>query len=376
MDALFYRRDYGRLSDWLREQRLTYDKQHKPIISRLLDASAQLCEVLRLCSTDPDWHQLAVENLGECEEALRDRLLLLLRTAAELNSPEVSLIHANAATLEPLANLNPISAFRRWLRPVPSVTPQAESSPPDLVIYTLGTFEVYRDQRLIQNWNGRKGAAILKYLLLQQGQPVHKEVLMEAFWPDSDVESARNTLNQAVFQLRQALANGEFDHAANRYILYQNEHYSLNPALNIRVDYQEFNQCYDAATRALRQQQESAAILNFASAEAIYRGEFLPDSRYDDWTENTRRALESRFLHTLDTLGAYYLAAGDYAACAAICHRQLTLDPAAEEAHLRLIRCFRAQGQGFLAQRQSLQCIRALREQGLTPSAEARQWLN
>jgi len=202
-------------------------------------------------------------------------------------------------------------------------------------------------------------------------------VLMEAFWPDADVESARNTLNQAVFQLRQALANGEFDQAANRYILYQQEHYSLNPELNIWVDYQEFNSCYEAGSRAIRQQQEAAAMLNFASAEALYRGEFLPESRYDDWTEATRRALESRFLHVLDTLGAHYLAAGDYAACAAVCNRQLALDAAAEEAHRRLIRCYRAQGQGFLAQRQYHQCVNALREQlGVAPSVETQQLLN
>jgi DNA-binding SARP family transcriptional activator len=376
MDSLFYQRDYAHLAAWLREQRLIYDKQHKPVISRLLEASAELCEVLRLCSTDPDWHQLAVENLSGCEAALRDRLMLLLQTAAELNAPEASLVHANTAALEPMASLNPISAFRRWLRPLPTVPLPVEAPPPDLIVYTLGAFEVYRDQRLIQNWNGRKGAGILKYLLLHQGQAIHKEVLMETFWPDSDVESARNTLNQAVFQLRQALANGEFDQAANRYILYQHEHYSLNPELTIWMDYQEFNACYEAATRALRQQQENAAMANFASAEALYRGEFLPDARYDEWTEPMRRLLEGRFLQVMDTLGAHYLAAGDYAACSAISNRQITLDPAAEEAHRRLIRCYRAQGQHFLAQRQYHQCVTALREHlGVAPSIETEQLL-
>lgn len=374
MDMLFQNRDYERLADWLRIQRLTYDKQNKPVVSRLLDACAQLCEVLRLCSTDPDWYQLAADNLSGCEQELRDQLLLLLHTAAEINLPDVNVIQPDSTQVEPQQKQNPRSW--RWLRSAPAVAPIIETPPPDLIIYTLGVFEVYREQRLVTNWNGRKGAAVLKYLLLKQGQPVHKEVLMEAFWPDSDLESARNTLNQAVFQLRQALANGEFDQAANRYIMYQNEHYSLNPELNIWVDYQAFNACYEAATRALRQQQEATAILNFASAEALYQGEFLPDSRYDEWTENHRRSLESRFLHVMDVLAAHYLATGDYAACTAICNRQLALEPASEEAHRRLMRCYQAMGQSFLAERQFHQCVNALRQLGAVPSVETRQILN
>jgi len=95
---LFQNRDYERLADWLRIQRLTYDKQNKPVVSRLLDACAQLCEVLRLCSTDPDWYQLAADNLSGCEQELRDQLLLLLHTAAEINLPDVNVIQPQTWT--------------------------------------------------------------------------------------------------------------------------------------------------------------------------------------------------------------------------------------------------------------------------------------
>ncbi len=237
-----------------------------------------------------------------------------------------------------------------------------------LEVYTLGSFQVYCNGVMVENWSSRKGTHILKYLLFNRDHPIHKEVLMEQFWPDSDAEAQRNNLNVAIHGLRQVLRDNdnEFSH-----VLFQNDCYFLNPDLDIWIDADAFSKRYQAAQKLAKQGKDEAAITEYATAEMLYEGVFLPEDTYEDWTDILRQRLQMEYLDTLDHLSHHYLEAGDYVACASMCQKMIAVEMCSEEAHSRLMRCYRRQGQVHLALRQYDRCVKILEsELDIAPSNE------
>jgi DNA-binding SARP family transcriptional activator len=257
------------------------------------------------------------------------------------------------------------------LKDRPALMPQPDSlhtADYRLEIYTLGSFQVYCNDVQVENWTSRKGTYILKYLLFHRDHPIHKEVLMEQFWPDSDVEAQRNNLNVAIHGLRQVLRakDNEFS-----YVLFQNDCYVLNPEVDIWLDTDAFSKRYQAAQKLAKQGKQEAAITEYAAAEMLYEGDFLPEDTYENWIDVYRQRLEMEYLDILEQLSCYYLETGDYVACAGMCQKIIAIEMCSEEAHARLMRCYRRQGQIHLALRQYDRCVKILdAELDVKPSEE------
>ena len=228
---------------------------------------------------------------------------------------------------------------------------------PTLVVYCLGSFQVYQDDQPIQDWKSSKGKAVFKYLVVHHGVPIAKEVLMDLFWPDSTPDAARNNLNVAIYGLRQTLRQTQPDLS---YILFQDDHYLLKPELQIWVDVEAFMEHVKLAQNLEQRGELTLAIHEYRAAEALYQGEFLADDRYEDWPVPQRQQLEADYFSLLDRLSRYYLDQEDYDACATMCKKMLAVDPCREEAHRRLMRYYSQQNQRYLALRQYHLCIEAL----------------
>lgn len=237
---------------------------------------------------------------------------------------------------------------------------QASVERPFLMAYCLGTFHLYKNEQLLENWPSRKSKSILKYLLLHRQYPVSKEILMETFWPDFDPEAARNNLNVAIYNLRQTLRNGDAEYS---HILFLNDGYLLNPELSIWIDVEAFQQHIHAAEVAIRNGMLPKAIDEFEAAVAHYRGELLAEDRYEEWLLPLRQRLHDECLIALDYLSNYYCEQNNDRLCVATCQEMLALEPAHEAIHRRLIRLYIRQNQRYLALRQYQQCVQILRDE-------------
>lgn len=237
-----------------------------------------------------------------------------------------------------------------------------------LVVYCLGAFRVYQEDRLISDWNGLKGLSIFKYMIAQRGRPVARDKLMEVVWPDAEPEAMRRNLHQAIYSLRRVLQRDSPD---IQYILFENNHYVLNHEITIWADFMEFEQhiqtgrWYDAAG------QIPEAISAYSVAESLYQGDFLAEDRYEEWPLSLRRQLRHLYLEIADQLSFYHAGRGEYTAALALCQKILEYDNCYEEAHRRLMQCYLAQGQRYLALRQYQVCVHVLAEElDLAPSTE------
>jgi DNA-binding SARP family transcriptional activator len=98
----------------------------------------------------------------------------------------------------------------------------------DIAALALGPLEVRVAGRHVPRWNSLKARAVFQYLLIHQGRPTRRDVLMDLQWPDHSHNSARNNLNVALYSLRNTL-NGLGEGVEP--VLYRDGCYILNPKL-------------------------------------------------------------------------------------------------------------------------------------------------
>lgn len=248
-----------------------------------------------------------------------------------------------------------------------ALTAAAVEHAPTLNAYMLGKFRVTLNDMVLSSWPSGRGRSVFAYLLAQRGQPVLRDLLMDTFWPDSTPESARNSLNVAVYNLRHMLKNA-LDYPV---ILFYENAYRINPKMHVWNDVVEF----EARVRSARESEAGGATgkdaaAGYEQAVSLYNGDFLADAPYEEWAALERERLRVLYLDTLDHLSLLYFNVGQYAACVSLCQRMLSHDSCREDAHCRLMRCYSRQGQVQLALRQYQACVDALRsEMDVEPAA-------
>jgi DNA-binding SARP family transcriptional activator len=378
------------------------------LLTDVVQAARQLCQVCTLSRDTANWHRHASEEAAAREKGLAELLLAIHDTIVAYASgkaipqPEPAIINSVALrhnghdlnagpSRTDGANLNLWQRIQTLLgreetalssaparsraAPAPdgavkpaesAATPAEETGRSALVVFCLGQFRVYLDDQLVENWPSRKYKSVFKYLAVHNARPVSKEVLMELFWPDSTPESARNNLNVVIYGLRQTLR--EIDPLCS-HLLFQDDCYLFNPVLDVWVDSEAFEEHVKNAQKLESDHEMASAIKEFSAAEALYQGEFFEEDRYEEWLAPRRQTLQATNLEVLDRLCRYYLEQSDFAAAATMGKKILSIDPCHEAAHRYLMDCYYEQGQPHLALRQYHLCVEALqKELNLSPS--------
>jgi DNA-binding SARP family transcriptional activator len=184
------------------------------------------------------------------------------------------------------------------------------------------------------SWRLRKPRALVTLLALTPEHTIHREQAIEALWPERDPGAASNNLRQALFVARRALDSCGEDGAAR--IELTGERLTL-ASDRLRIDVEEFEQ---AAANAER----NPSIERHRTAIDLYRGELLPEDRFDAWATGRREALRERHLGLLIGLARLEEDAGDHAAAIASLQQALLDDPLHERAHRELMRIYALTG--------------------------------
>ena len=112
----------------------------------------------------------------------------------------------------------------------------------------------------------------MKLLALAPGHRLHREQAMDVLWRDRAPPAAANNLNQAVHVARQAL---------------DPEAISVHDGLIELSAEVDVDRLGDAAADARR----AGTAAAYQAALSLYRGELLPENRYDDWALERRDEL-------------------------------------------------------------------------------------
>jgi DNA-binding SARP family transcriptional activator len=256
--------------------------------------------------------------------------------------------------------------------PDPAVAGAARSTaqllsvaPPALSYSVFGGFRVKRGSSSVDDaaWDRRVAQRLVRYLLVRGGSAVPEDALLEAFWPETPLQSARRSLRVAV-----SCARAVLDVPGARSVIQAAERtLSLVVREGDSVDADHFEK---AATIALAASGTERRQL-LERAAALWTGEPLPEERYAEWALAWRNGLTIRYAEVLTALVEACHAHEDHLAATRAAQSLVELDRLDEAAHRRLMLSYARAGRRAHALRQYLECRRALIEElGLEPASE------
>jgi predicted ATPase/DNA-binding SARP family transcriptional activator len=246
-----------------------------------------------------------------------------------------------------------------------------------LTLQLLGGFRAFLDGEPITNFTSDKTRALLVYLSVEANRPHRRESLSALLWPNVIEAAARQSLSQALSQLRKALKD---DDRARPFLLADRDTVRFNPASDYALDIDQLGAgALNASANGLN---HALSPSEFPSVLSSYQGPFLggftiPDAEgFEEWVLIQRENVERRALDQLDKVVAASIEHGDYSHAIAAAHKQLEIDPWREEAHRNLMRAYALNKQRSEALTQFEKCKQVLREAlGVEPSAETKALL-
>ena len=241
--------------------------------------------------------------------------------------------------------------------------PSGLPEPVRLEVRCLGRFEVSSGWQRIERWQSAKAKSVFQYLMSRPREPVIKDVLMETIWPGCDPQAANNNLKTAMHGLRQTISSLFCKKESFPHVLFVQGSYLTNPEIELWVDVEEFEQHWMLGRRLEKEGKMTEAIQEFQLAEELYRGDYLEDEPYEEWTLLRREALKDIYVIILSKLAEYSMKTADYESHIVYCQKILARDSCHEEAYRWLIRSYVRLGQRHRAQQWYNLCVATLKRE-------------
>ena len=186
-------------------------------------------------------------------------------------------------------------------------------------------------------WRLRKAKTLVKLLALARSHRLHREALVAVLWPDRDEVSATNNLHQALYVARRVLA-GTPDAVCSL----RDDVVLLSEGTMPWLD----TEAFDAACRRARQTRDPQ---DYRAAAELYRGDLLPEDRFEEWTEGPREALRERHLGLLVEYAEVLSDRGEHTQVVDIAGAATAADPFHERAQRTLMTALAASGRRYEA---------------------------
>lgn len=229
----------------------------------------------------------------------------------------------------------------------------------ELRVFALGETRILVGDERVTRWRMPQARELL-YFLLDRGEPLRKEVILDTFWPLKSPETADNAFRQARFRLKQALG---------RECLAQKEgRWHVDGSCT--YDAREFERLAGEGTRLMASGELSAAVATLRRAVTSYTGDFLDDC-YSDWAVLRRDELRRRSLAAMELLADAEARLGQDDEAAQHYQRILEREPTRESAHRALMHHYQRHGESANAIHQFARCYHAVKQElGVAPSRE------
>ncbi len=169
-----------------------------------------------------------------------------------------------------------------------ALPPPGEALPPPADLRLFGSFAMAVDGRPIDLAGLKpRPRAVLRFLALNEGRPVHREVLQETFWPEADAEAGAKSLHVALSALRRELTP-DAGRGTCELLVREGDAYRLALPAGSRVDLAVFDEAVLAARGARRLGSSHAAIGLYRAVLRAYGGDLLPEDGPAEWAAARR----------------------------------------------------------------------------------------
>jgi predicted ATPase/DNA-binding SARP family transcriptional activator len=238
----------------------------------------------------------------------------------------------------------------------------------ELLIRGFGAIEVQRAGRTLTNedWTYARPRELLFYLLCHEMGCTREQIGLD-LWPDVSPARLRSSFHVTVHHLRRALGGADW-------VSFHEGRYRFDTARDFAYDVHHFERCMNEAD-ALRSRTSAAGVAQrmqlLQSAVDVYRGAFLDDAGFGDWTLEPRDRLQRRFADGGVELASCHHAQGQFDEAVATCRVVLAHDNLDERAHRVLLQSLADTGRRAEAMRHYAVMLALFREElGIAPATE------
>jgi DNA-binding SARP family transcriptional activator len=301
---------------------------------------------LALCSATaglPDAARDAESALGFAHSAQVPGALVLARAAQAVARSDADLRRLAAE------EARQVGLGRRWAawieaRPDTRTPVAATERTPPVAVRCFGGFDIRLDGSAPSLSGVRPRArALLRLLSLYAGQPVHREVLVDAMWPQLDIDAGTHNLHVSISGLRTTLEPG-VARGASRLILRDGDRYLLALPPGSTSDLRSFDERLATADRSRASGAADDAIADLEEALRLYVGEVLPEDGPTDWVVPHRDHYQVRAAEGAALLGRLHLDKGRPETAAHALRRSIDIDPCRDASWRLLVAAHEAAG--------------------------------
>jgi predicted ATPase/DNA-binding SARP family transcriptional activator len=231
-----------------------------------------------------------------------------------------------------------------------------EATTPELEIHALGPLRVLHRGRVLTNedWTYAKPRELLFYLLWHRGGRTKEQIGLD-LWPDASPARLRSSFHVTVHHLRRALG-------APEWIAFDEGRYRFDFAHDCSYDVQRFLELTQTPANSTDDLQH---------AVELYRGDYLDDTGFGDWTLEPRDHLRRRFIDAALHLATAYHRMDRMREAEDTLRALLARNNLDERAHRLLLRVLADAGRKTDALRHHAIMTALLREElGIAPSRE------
>lgn len=239
-----------------------------------------------------------------------------------------------------------------------------ETESPKLNIRLLGDLSITGVEEGRLKWRTGKEKELFVFLAMQGKERTHRDVLIEALWPEENYQKAKVYLHTCVSLLRKDLRQIGFEDV----LKYEGEKYYFRSEL-LDTDYEALR----AAIREIRQA-GGATSERLREALALYTGPMLRDEDYI-WAYDHIQHLEQNLAELRRELSRLYESQGDFVNMIESAKLQIAFSPYDEEAYRLLMRGYAASGKHDEVYRAYLQLSARLSELDIEPSEMTKKLL-
>jgi DNA-binding SARP family transcriptional activator len=239
-------------------------------------------------------------------------------------------------------------------------------------IETLGNFCVWRDQHKIdtKEWSRDKTIQLLQYLVSnRQRNALHKEKIMDGLWEDwndRDFKVALHGINKVLEPERPSRTEAIF-------IIRQGVSYQIDLA-QVWIDVEALEKYIIIGNEALLVD-KSISKNAYKSALKLYKGSYLPNRIYEDWTSEEREKVQLLVLSTYITLAELILDENPLESIR-LAQNALAIDATWEDAYRIQMQAYILKGNRPQAIKTYMKCKSILEEEyGIPPLPETNKLL-
>ncbi|MFN4189881.1 MAG: BTAD domain-containing putative transcriptional regulator [Pseudothermotoga sp.] len=159
-----------------------------------------------------------------------------------------------------------------------------------LKITTFGIFSIYSEDRQLNlsKIKSRKARDLLRYFVVFRHKQIPSDILCEIFWSDMDEKYAKMNLQSTVHMLRAFFGKD--------IITFQNGNYCFDPLGVVEFDADNFENLIQLS-RSIQDNAKKKSVLE--EAITLYKGDFMVENLYEDWTVQFREYYRDLYVQAL-----------------------------------------------------------------------------